>query len=91
MDVLFWTTTLASLILSIALILAITRVVLGPTIPNRALAVDLIASIVICLMAVSAVSSSEETMLEIIIVWALLSFIATVALVNFLEKRVNSK
>ena len=78
---------LASIFLTAAVFLALVRVLIGPTLPNRMMAVDLVAMVVIGLMAVSAIRSEQEVYLEAIIVWAILSFVGTVAFVNYLEGR----
>ncbi len=77
------------LIVLIALILctimAILRVILGPTIPDRAVGVDTINTIVIVCMVVFGAAYEMVIYIDVAIVYALLSFISTLFIAKYLE------
>jgi multicomponent Na+:H+ antiporter subunit F len=73
-------------LLSIALIFALFRLLRGPTLPDRVVALDLTAAIVICFIAVYAVATKQALFLDLAMVSGLIVFIATVAFAYFIEK-----
>jgi multicomponent Na+:H+ antiporter subunit F len=66
---------------------ALVRVVRGPTLPDRVVAVDLIGASAVCLMVVSAVGSKEPAFLDAAVVITLLGFLGTVAYARYAERR----
>ncbi len=72
--------------LTIAVILAFFRLARGPSLPDRAVALDLIATIVIGLIGAYAVNANEPLFLDLAVVLALIAFLATVAFARFIEK-----
>lgn len=72
--------------LVVAVILAFCRLARGPSLPDRAVALDLIATIVIGLIGVYAVNTNEPRFLDLAVVLALIAFLATVAFARFIEK-----
>ncbi len=77
----------ASSLLTIAVLLAFVRLVRGPTLPDRVVALDLIATLMIGIIAVYAVATDEPVLLDLAIVLALISFLGTVAFAHYLEKK----
>lgn len=77
---------LISGILTIAVILAFFRLARGPSLPDRAVALDLIATIIIGLIGVYAVRTQEPLFLDLAVVLALIAFLATVAFARFIAK-----
>lgn len=73
-------------LLSAALFLALLRLLWGPTLPDRVVALDLIATIVVGFIAVYAVATDHALLLDLAMVAALIVFIATVAFAQFVEK-----
>jgi multicomponent Na+:H+ antiporter subunit F len=73
-------------ILIAAIILAFFRLARGPSLPDRAVALDLISTIVIGLIGVYAVSTNEPLFLDLAVVLALIAFLATVAFARFIAK-----
>ncbi len=74
-------------LLSIAVFLAFLRLVRGPTLPDRVVALDLIATLMIGIIAVYAIATDEPVLLDLAIVLALISFLGTVAFAHYIEKR----
>jgi multicomponent Na+:H+ antiporter subunit F len=70
-----------------AFFIALIRVVRGPTLPDRVVAVDLIGVSAVCLMVIGAAFSKEPAFLDAAVVIALLGFLATVAYARYIERR----
>jgi len=66
-------------------IMAIIRVIRGPTAPDRIVGLDTINTIVIVLMVVFGAAKSEVIYIDVAIVYALLSFISTLFIAKYLE------
>ena len=75
--------TLAFLLLSV--IMAIIRVIRGPTAPDRAVGLDTINTIVIVSMVIFGAAFNEVIYIDVAIVYALLSFISTLFIAKYLE------
>ncbi len=60
---------------------------MGPTPPDRAVAIDIIGVMVVGICGISAIITGMDWYLNIAIAWALLSFIGTLALAKYLEGR----
>ncbi len=80
-----WTEIISG-ILIVALLLAFLRLARGPSLPDRAVALDLIATIVIGLIGVYAVMTREARFLDLAVVLALIAFLGTVAFARFIAK-----
>jgi len=77
--------TISSLILVALIFLAILRAVAGPTLPDRVVALDTINTLMVAVMIVLSVVYSEMIYVDIAIVYALLSFVATLYIARYLE------
>ena len=77
--------------LSIALFLAFVRLVLGPSLPDRVVALDLIAAITVGFIAVYAIDTGQRVFLDAAIVVALITFLGTVAFAQYIERRGRSE
>jgi multicomponent Na+:H+ antiporter subunit F len=71
--------------LSLCVILALIRVLRGPTAPDRAVGVDTINTIVIVGMVAFGIAFREVIYIDVAIVYALLSFISTLFIAKYLE------
>ncbi len=72
-------------ILTLSIFMAIIRVILGPTGPDRAVGLDTINTIVISSMVVFGALTQEVIYIDVAIVYALLSFISTLFIAKYLE------
>jgi multicomponent Na+:H+ antiporter subunit F len=63
------------------------RVIVGPTPADRIIAVDILGVLIIGLLALFGLYYKQGFFLDIGLVWALLSFIASLALAKILEGR----
>jgi multicomponent Na+:H+ antiporter subunit F len=70
-----------------AFFVALIRVVWGPTLPDRVVAVDLIGISAVCLMVIAAAGRKEPALLDAAVVITLLSFLGTVAYARYAERK----
>jgi multicomponent Na+:H+ antiporter subunit F len=68
-------------------VLALVRLALGPTLPDRVVALDVVANLAVGAIAASAVAFDEPALLQPALVVALIAFIGTVAFARYLERR----
>lgn len=85
MDVL-WIVILA--LISVGLIAAFIRLLRGPSLPDRVVALDLISVMAMGFIVVYAVRFNQPNFLDVAIVLALITFLGTVAFAYYLERRV---
>lgn len=74
-------------ILSVSGLLVFIRFLIGPTLSDRVIALDLLITIGIAVIAVYAVISNRPSFLDIAMIFALIAFLGTVAFSYYLEKR----
>ena len=74
-------------LLAIAVILIFVRFILGPTISDRVVALDLMITAGIGIIAVYSIIENQSTFLDIAMILALIAFLSTVAFAYYLEKR----
>lgn len=82
-----WVSALAFSLLSIALILAFVRLARGPSLPDRVVALELIASVTVGMIATHAVATDVANFLDVAVVVALTAFLAAIGFARYLEKR----
>ncbi|HIF58515.1 MAG TPA: hypothetical protein EYQ26_03355 [Rhodospirillales bacterium] len=73
----------ATIAIIIAMVLALMRALLGPTIYDRVLAVNLFGTKALLLIAVMGFLTDRPEFLDIALVYALINFIATIAIMKF--------
>ena len=72
--------------LGVALIVSFVRLVKGPTLPDRVVAMDLIGVLVVGLIVVLAGRSGVRATLDAAIVIALVGFLGTIAYATYIER-----
>ena len=72
-------------LLALSALLALWRVVRGPTLPDRVVALDLVGVLVAGMAVVSAARTGSPYFLDVAIVIALISFVGTVAYAGYVE------
>ena len=77
---------IALAILALALLIAVVRLVKGPTLPDRVVALDLAGVLVVGLIVVLAGSTRVPATLDAAIVIALIGFVGTVAYATYVER-----
>ncbi|RBA28625.1 cation:proton antiporter [Flavobacterium tibetense] len=74
-------------ILALSVVLVFVRFLKGPTLSDRVVALDLLITIGIGIIAVYSIISNQPTFLDIAMILALIAFLGTVAFSYYLEKR----
>ncbi|MFD2698363.1 cation:proton antiporter [Mesonia sediminis] len=73
-------------ILAISVLLVFIRFVMGPRIVDRVVALDLLITIGITIIAVYSIVYDQSTFLDIAMILGLIAFLSTVAFSYYLEK-----
>jgi multicomponent Na+:H+ antiporter subunit F len=80
--------TIALLAIAIAMVCLIYRVIKGPTMPDRIIALDAIGINLAAIIALVSITLKTSAFLDIILLVAILAFIGTVTFSKYLEKGV---
>lgn len=70
---------------AVAMLLLLVRVLLGPTVYDRILAINLIGTKTVLLIAVLGFFSGRPDFLDLALTYALINFIGTVAVLKFMQ------
>lgn len=70
-----------------SIVLTVIRLVRGPHLPDRVVALDFLSMIGISITAVYAIATDKPLFLDVALVLALISFLGTVALAFYIERR----
>jgi multicomponent Na+:H+ antiporter subunit F len=68
------------------LVAAFVRLVRGPDLPDRVVALEVIALLLVGVLIVSGIASAEPAMLRAAVVVALVAFVGTVSCARYLER-----
>lgn len=80
-------TTIAMAALAVAAALFLVRLVRGPSLADRIVALDATLVVVVSGIAVQAARTRDGTYLDVLVVAALLGFVSTVTVARFIERR----
>jgi len=78
--------TLSAAMVSIAVVISFLRLVWGPSLPDRVVALDLIAIEVVAAVAIYEIATEQPVLLDAAIVLALVAFLGTVAFARYVER-----
>ena len=73
--------------LGIAALLVLVRLLLGPSVPDRIVALDTLLQVVVAGIAVAAASTRRGDFLAVLVAVSLLGFLGTVVVGRFVERR----
>ena len=82
-----WAETFALFVLGLSLLLTVLRVIIGPTLPDRIVALDMLVGVAIGFIAVIGIRSGFVLYMDIAIALGLIGFLATVAFARFVFLR----
>ncbi|GAA0619466.1 monovalent cation/H+ antiporter complex subunit F [Halomonas beimenensis] len=74
------------LALTAGLGLALVRLVRGPSLPDRVVALELFSTMVVGIIGIVAIAAEEALLLDVAIVMALMGFMATIGFARFVER-----
>lgn len=75
------------LLLSLSVVITSVRLFIGPSLPDRVVAMDLITTQVIALIAVYSAMSKTQLFMDVAMVLSLIAFIGTIGFAHYLEIR----
>ena len=78
-----WT---VSVFLSVGFVLSFWRLVVGPGLPDRVVAVDAMATVAVGALVLTAMATNQALLLDIALAVALITFLGTIALAASIEK-----
>lgn len=78
-------------ILLVAFLLAIVRLIKGPSLPDRVVSLDLIAYLSMGIIILFAVLSDKLIYLDIVLTMALIVFVGTVIVSKYLKRKINDQ
>jgi multicomponent Na+:H+ antiporter subunit F len=88
---LLWSLDAVVVLLGLAILLVVFRLLRGPTLPDRVVALDMIATLAAGAIAVYAVRENQPVFLFVAVVLSLVMFVGTVAFAFYLEKGIRRK
>lgn len=80
-------TNIAFALLTVAAALCLARLLRGPSLADRIVALDSLLVVMVCGIGVEAFRSTEGTYLDAHVVAALLGFLGTITVARFIERR----
>lgn len=87
MDILVTAVDLSFVLVMLGVVFAFVRLVSGPTLSDRVVALDMMTVLLVSFCGLYAIRSDDTAFIDVAIVLALIGFLATVALARFVERR----
>jgi len=85
------TSYMALCMMGVAILLAAVRLIRGPSLPDRVVALDLISILVAGTIAIYAIASGQPVFLDVATILALIGFLGTVAFARYIEKQASNE
>lgn len=76
-------------VLAISTVLALIRLIIGPTLADRIIALEIITFTIIGIVASYSIYTGQTSYLDIAVIISLVSFLTTVAFAYYLERRIQ--
>lgn len=73
---------------TISIAIALFRIIKGPSMPDRAVALDMIGVNLISIIAIVSIVLKTKAFLEAILILGILAFISTIAIARYIERGV---
>ena len=77
--------TISLILFATTIAIAVIRIILGPSMPDRVIALDMIGVNLIAMIAVVSIILNTKAFLEVILILGILSFVGTIAFSKFTE------
>lgn len=81
-----WAIDITFFFLVASMALSFIRLAIGPTLPDRVVALDLITILAVAVCGLVAISSDRPAFLDVGVALALVAFLATVAFARYVER-----
>jgi multicomponent Na+:H+ antiporter subunit F len=82
-----WMTILALPLLVCGVLLAFIRLLRGPSLPDRVIALDILSVLGIGIIVAFSIATDQPVLIDVASVLALVSFLGTVAFAAYVERR----
>jgi multicomponent Na+:H+ antiporter subunit F len=76
----------ATIIVAVGMLLAFVRLALGPSLPDRVVALDALATMGVGALVVTSITTGQAVLLDIALAMALITFLGTIALALSIQK-----
>lgn len=86
-----WATAACLVLVIVGMALAFVRMVLGPSLPDRVVGLDMLTVLMVAFAAAFAVAVDEAAFLDVAIILALVGFLGTVAFARYAERRTSNE
>lgn len=86
-DAAHWLVLVGGAVLGLAILASLLRVLIGPSLPDRVIALDLLGFLVVGFVCIAAITSDQSSLLNVALVAALILFLGTAAFAIYLERR----
>jgi multicomponent Na+:H+ antiporter subunit F len=86
MDILGTAVDVAFVLVMLGVVFAFIRLILGPSLSDRVVALDMMTVLIVSFCGLYAILSEDTAFVDVAIVLALVGFLATVALARFVER-----
>lgn len=73
-------------LMGLALCLAFVRLIKGPSLPDRVVALELFSTLIVGIIGVISIQTDVASFLDVTIVMALMAFLAAIGFARFLER-----
>ncbi len=84
--VLLWAVYISLATISLAILAVFIRLMRGPSLPDRVIAIDLVAYLTMGFLGAYSILIQEETYIDVALVLGLLAFLGTVAFARYIER-----
>lgn len=74
-------------VLALLMLISVIRILLGPTIPDRVVALDATSTFAMSAMVLVGAAFREIIYIDVAIIYGMLSFVSTLFIANYLEAR----
>lgn len=76
-------------ILTVSMLLSLIRLIIGPSLPDRIIALETMTFMIMGIVAVYSILTGQKAFLDVALIISLISFLATVAFAFYLERRIQ--
>ncbi len=73
--------------LTLTVVMCFLRLLRGPSLPDRIVAVDMLSAVAVGMMAAYAVATEEAIFLDVALVVALITFLGTIGFAYYIDRR----
>ncbi len=82
-----WVSVLVFVFLALSLVFTILRLLMGPTLADRVVALDLLGFVVLGFIGANILQSAQTVYLDVLTVAAIVLFFGTIGFARYLERR----